>query len=175
MNVLETWRPLVGYETLYKVSDIGRVRSLPREVPHWRGGVSLRKERIRKATLNKDGYRVVSLMCGGHKETIPVHVLVCATFIGPRPKGAVARHLDGDRLNNCADNLAWGSVQDNQDDRALHSRSPVGEQNPNARLTAEQVRAIRESEEQGAVLAAQYGVRAAAISKIKNRRTWRHL
>jgi len=175
MIELETWRPLIGYEGFYDVSDIGRVRSLPREVPHWRGGVSLRKARIRKAPLNHDGYRVVSLKCGGHKETVPVHALVCATFNGVRPKGAVARHLDGDSLNNCADNLAWGTVQDNHNDARSHGTNPVGTRNPNAKLSAEEVREIRASDEPGVVLAARYGVRSAAISKIRTGRTWRHL
>jgi hypothetical protein len=173
VTAFEIWRPVKGYENLYEVSNIGRVRSLPREVPHWRGGVSLRKGRIRKAPLNHDGYRVVSLKCGSHKETVSVHVLVCASFNSARPKGAVARHLDGDRLNNCADNLAWGSVQDNHNDRREHGRSFAGDRNPNAALASKDVLAIRASEEPSTVLAARFGVQRSAISKIRTGRTWK--
>lgn len=45
-----------------------------------------------------------------------IHIIACEAFHGPRPIGAVSRHLDGNRFNNAAENLAWGSYKENKQD-----------------------------------------------------------
>jgi hypothetical protein len=106
---LETWRAVPGREGEYEVSDIGRVRSLPRE--RTRGGVL-------KMPLSTRGYRRVNL----RGKAVHVHQLVLEAFVGPKPAGLEARHLDDDRLNNLASNLAWGTRKENYDDAVRHGR-----------------------------------------------------
>jgi transposase-like protein len=90
-----------------------------------------------------DGYRTVQLSAGRGPKTHKVSVLVCRAFHGPCPAGQECRHLDGVRTNDAAGNLAWGTPLQNQADRRLHGRAPVGEANPRAVLTDAQIAEIR--------------------------------
>jgi hypothetical protein len=105
--VSETWLPIPGYEGRWDVSTEGRVRSLPRR--RTRGG-------ILRQRINKRGY--MSLVLGS--ETHEVHRLVALAFIGPRPVGHEVRHIDGDRQNARASNLAYGTRSENVLDKRAH-------------------------------------------------------
>lgn len=73
-----------------------------------------------------------------------LHRLICEAFHGPCPDGHVCRHLDGDKTNNSASNLAWGTQSQNNKDKAKHGTSPDGERNPRAKLKSGDVLAMRE-------------------------------
>lgn len=113
INVSESWRPVAGYERLYEVSDLGRIRSLPR---------SKTAGRVLKQMCNKQGYCQVSLSRDGVRRNAFVHVVVAAAFHGPRPHHLVTRHLDGDPSNNKAPNLVYGTESENALDRIRHGR-----------------------------------------------------
>jgi hypothetical protein len=98
------WRPVVGHEGLYEVSDAGDVRSLPR--PHTQG-------KVLKQMTDPGGYRRVSLSKGGSARPRLVHHLVLEAFVGPRPEGAQCLHGDDDPANNHLDNLSWGTQRQN--------------------------------------------------------------
>lgn len=108
----EMWRPVVGYEGLYEVSDRGRARSL-----HQR----YRQVRVLRPWVNH-GYLNVSLSEGGRKRNGRVNVLVATAWHGPCPAGYVCRHLDGDPVNNNLANLAWGRPSENAQDTIRHGR-----------------------------------------------------
>jgi hypothetical protein len=108
-----------------------------------------------------------------------VHQLVCEAFHGPRPTSEhQVRHLDGNRLNNHATNLAWGTREENDADRKLHG-DLAGEQNSSAKLTEGQVKEIRERYAAGGIfqreLAAEYGVSQTNVSRILRRDNWQHI
>jgi hypothetical protein len=106
----EKWSPVVGFEGLYKVSSLGRVKSLPRKtISKSRMGVRLVKERILKDGGDSNGYRIVVL---GRGNAIRVHVLVIEAFVCPRPAKKVCNHKDGNKSNNCLSNLEWCSKSD---------------------------------------------------------------
>lgn len=107
---LERWLPVVGSEGRYEVSSAGRVRSLPRART---AGHPL------KGTPHPGGYVLVAI--DGRKRKI--HDLVLQAFIGPRPLGAVTRHLDNDPTNNRVENLRWGTQRENMLDRVEHGTS----------------------------------------------------
>lgn len=113
---LEEWRSIPGYERTYEVSSLGRVRSLPR--PGTKGGV-------RKIRVGKRGYPVLSLVQDGVQTTHEVHRLVALAFLGPRPEGALVRHVDGDALRPHADNLTYGTWGDNLLDQVRHGTHPT--------------------------------------------------
>lgn len=108
----ETWRPVVGYEGLYEVSDIGRVASLPK----WH----FRDRRILKSWHDEDGYPSVNLCASGSRRRYAMHVLVAEAFVGPRPDGLMVRHLDGKPTNNQPANLQWGTAKENVQDMLAH-------------------------------------------------------
>ena len=96
----ESWRAVVGFEGLYEVSDLGRVRSLPRKGT--KGG-------LRKLSYNAhqgSGQVQVQLRKGrGRYRNASVHRLVLEAFVGPCPKGQECRHIDGDPKNNKLQNF----------------------------------------------------------------------
>ena len=102
------WLPVVGFEGLYEVSSNGRVASLLG-----------RNRRILRAGDSR-GYRLVILRRGGMSHTRLVHRLVLEAFVGPRPEGMVARHLNGDPGDNRLENLAWGTQSENNYDKVRH-------------------------------------------------------
>lgn len=119
-TVLETWLPIPDYEGLYEVSDLGRVRSLPR--PYCRG-------RILRETSHSRRYLQVGLSQNGVAKTRLIHQLVMEAFVGPCPGGQEIRHLDGTRSNNALTNLTYGTPHENQQDSLRHGT------NNNARKT----------------------------------------
>ena len=105
---IERWLPIPGWEGLYDVSSLGRVRS------HYRGG------RILRPWPDADGYLRVSLSRGGVQTIYRVHRLVLLAFAGPGEPGEEVRHLNGDATDNRADNLAWGTPAENKRDQVRH-------------------------------------------------------
>lgn len=112
----EQWRPIVGYEGHYEVSDHGRVRSIDRVV-NTAVGPQRWKGKVLKPVLKPAGYPYVTL---GNKDRRYVHHLVLETFVGPRPEGNYGRHLDDDPANNCVGNLAWGTPSENSYDKVAN-------------------------------------------------------
>lgn len=123
MGYREQWRAVVGLEGLYEVSDRGRVRSLTRQI--WcrprsdgrAGKWQTRNGRILKTKprgSNSQGYVYVHL--GDFNRNRAVAHLVLESFVGPRPAGQVARHLDDNRFDNRLSNLEWGTPAENYQD-----------------------------------------------------------
>jgi DNA-binding NarL/FixJ family response regulator len=70
----------------------------------------------------------VRLTVDGKRTTRLVHVLVAKKFCGKKPSDKhQVRHLDGNRKNNIASNLAWGTAKENASDRAMHGTTSSGE------------------------------------------------
>lgn len=109
-EIKEEWRPVVGYEGLYEVSNLGRVKSLDRVVTGKNGGQYPFKGKILKQRNDKDGYLTVYL-CGNGKDKLKkVHRLVGETFLPNTDNLPVINHKDENKLNNCVDNLEWCTV-----------------------------------------------------------------
>lgn len=108
----EQWKPVVGYEGLYEVSDHGRVRSVDRVLVKSDGRRMTIKGKLLKGGTHQ-GY-VNHKMQGVTKYT---HVMVLEAFDRPRHPGEEARHLNDIKSDNRLINLRWGSRSDNAKDR----------------------------------------------------------
>lgn len=105
----ETWKDIKGYESLYKVSNFGRVKSLVRKDSLGRNIGS----KILKSSYDKYGYKIVSLYKNHKKTTLKVHRLVAKSFI-PNPYDLPQiNHKDEDRANNKVNNLEWCTAKYN--------------------------------------------------------------
>jgi hypothetical protein len=125
MNIYtnEQWKPVVGYSG-YEVSNFGRVRSYK-----VRGTKNLVREEATILSQNPNGptspYMAVNLYGNNGRKRQLVHHLVAEAFHGKRPAGMVCRHLDGDLLNNRAENLAWGTHAENSADMMRHGNGYI--------------------------------------------------
>ena len=105
------WKPVVGYESLYLISEDGRVRSL-------------RTGKIMKPSTSALGYKRVILYAPGREpKTKALHSLVLEAFVGPRPDKGLCRHLNGHPGDNRKENLTWGTPSENMYDRVAHGRN----------------------------------------------------
>lgn len=132
----------------HAISDDGRV---------W----SYKYSRLLRGVLSRDGYRKIAI----NRRGIFVHRLVAENFVPGT--GEQVRHVDGDKLNNCASNLAWGTCRENIHDKWRHGKMVVGERHHNNRIPESDVQSIRESNDSNSMIAARYGVSRTAIYLIK--------
>ncbi len=113
-NIQEIWRPVKDYEGLYEISSLGRIRSLSKSFALFHGGISVTKGRLLK-TVNRGGYLIIVLCNKGteNRKTKSINRLVAESFI-PNPENkSEVNHKDGDRLNNCIENLEWNTKSEN--------------------------------------------------------------
>lgn len=112
MDKIETWKGVRGYEGLYEVSDLGRVRSLGRTVPSKNGSTQRKKKRILTQEINADGYCRIRLIdaCGKSKH-YQVHRLVLETFTGPSTKQV--NHKNEIKADNRLQNLEYCTPKEN--------------------------------------------------------------
>lgn len=99
---IEIWKPVVGYEGLYEVSNWGRVKSL-----------KFGKERILKLIKDKDGYFIVNLYKNKKIKSFRVHRLVAEAFIDNPDNLPQVNHKDENPSNNVVSNLEWCNAKYN--------------------------------------------------------------
>lgn len=106
-EIKEIWKPIVGYEGYYEISNIGRVRSLRRTLANRYGKNFTIQERIMRLDNDKDGYKKVLLAKNGINKQMFVHRLVAQAFI-PNPNNyPQINHKDECQFNNRVENLEW--------------------------------------------------------------------
>lgn len=109
----EIWKPVVGYENLYEVSSIGRVKSLNYKRSN--------KEKILKNNLGLNGYHRVTLHRGQRKQYL-VHKLVAEAFI-PNPENKkFVDHLNTIRTDNRVENLQFVTMTENNNNPITKSK-----------------------------------------------------
>ncbi len=173
----EIWKPVVGYEGFYDVSNLGRVRSLPRVVIS-RGGTRVSPGRILKDSCPQRNYHMVILFKHGLSKTIAVHRLVLIAFVGSPPNGHEAFHWNGHGKDNRLANLRWDTRKANRDDDVRLNVRKRGEQRAWAKLNIEKVKQLRERVASGESMnkvAITYGVHPGTIGKICRHEKWNHV
>ena len=127
---------------------------------------------------NRSGYSYTGLYAKKKTRTTAVHRLIATVFLGPRPVGMQCRHLNGDQADNRVENLAWGTAQDNADDKAAHGTQVRGSKCGSAKLTESQIveiKARRRAGQRLRIIAAAFGVHNATISRICTGDQWAHV
>lgn len=176
MTSREKWKSVVGYEGIYEVSALGRVRSLDRKIRHRSGGLRRWRGRI-LVPVKRFQYWAVSLHKNGMQDTKQIQSLVMTAFIGGPPNNMEICHNDGDGRNNTLTNLRYDTRASNCEDRKRHGTAPVGSRHGQAKLTETDVLEIRRlavSTDQR-ILAKKFNVSQSSISQIITETTWRHI
>lgn len=169
---MEEWKDVVGYEELFSISNRGRL-------------FSKRTNRILR--LNPvNGYLSHVTKIGGRQgiyKCLKIHQLVAKAFKENPNNYPVVNHIDGDKFNNCEDNLEWvtisGNVQHAFREGLVIPRK--GEECPNAKLTEELINFCKENyiprdrEFSIAAMSRRFGVNRATLGRAIRGDTWNHL
>lgn len=182
---LEIWLPVVGYEGLYEVSSRGQVRGFARLLANSQGIMRNWPARVLKPQPDSRGYTQVTLYCPNKgKKTLKIYRLVAEAFhTSQMKKGSEVNHIDGNKLNNTAQNLEWVTRLENSRHAWKNNLVPVryGQETAGAKLTNAEVQQIRSryrryGKENSAVsLAKEFNVTRQAIADIIHNKTWRQI
>lgn len=175
--MIEEFRLIQDYPA-YRVSNLGRVQSRWARRSDGRGKRELSNNwHDLKPGVDKKGYLTLGLCNGKDKpKSFRIHRLVALAFLPSSPDAQCVRHLDGVCTNNCADNLAWGTYKENENDKRNHGT--YNTRYAGAKLNAIAITEIRKLYTQGIsqnTLASQYGVSRPTITRIINKSIWRYV
>ena len=171
----EVWRPVVGHEDGYEVSNLGRVRSIGRLV-ETASGARKYKGVIRKQSLGSHGYMVVSLSRVGRVVVECVHRLVLEAFVGPCPEGMEACHGPEGAFDNSVGNLRWDTRLENLRDQDRHGTRALGE--VQSKWSRAEILRVRELLLDGlgqTEIERITGIPKETVNAVKHGKTWRHL
>jgi hypothetical protein len=170
--VSEEWRPVVGWEGLYEISNLGVVRRASAGRLTYAG-------RILKPCAHNAGYVMVGFSAGARKERVLVHRVVALAFLGPVPPSQEVNHRNGLKTDNRLENLEYVSRARNLEHaREIGLYSVTGEANPMAVLTAEQALEVRRLHASGLgykCIGKLLGRPWGTIRNVVKRKTWRHV
>lgn len=120
--LIEEWRPVVGFEGLYEVSSLGRIKTLSKTVV--RKGVCYNfKEKILKPQSYGNGYLKIGLHNNGHTKFLFVHRIVAQAFI-PNPENKPCiDHINTIRNDNRVENLKWCTPKENRNNPITYQKT----------------------------------------------------
>lgn len=175
---MEVWKSVVGYEGLYEVSSLGRVKSLERKC-NTRSGIRTVPEKILVNGLDSYGYYQVNLYVENIRNTWKVHRLECLAFLpNPENKRSI-NHKNGVKTDNRLENLEWSTEKEN----TVHAhknglaRGRRGEEHGQTNLTEIQAREIKynHDDKTGVELSKMYGITTSSVSAIRNGKRWKYI
>lgn len=160
---IAVWKPVVGYEDLYKVNNLGEI-------------FSIKNQQLLKPNKDNKGYLRVNLYNwseSSKSRTFLVHTIVMLTFKGPRPKGMEICHNDGRPENNKLDNLRYDTKSANNLDKKRHGTVPT---RTSSKITEDQVISLKTEWNDTSVsvkeLSDKYGIHHASVRYILRGDTW---
>lgn len=164
---MERFKDIPGYEGLYQVSTHGNV-------------YSVRSNKVLRPGGSGDGYSTIALCVNKKCSSKKIHRLVMLTFIGP--SNLQVNHIDGNKLNNCLNNLEYCTQRDNiKHAHILGLRDNCykkGSSNSQAKLTEQDIPIIRQLLVDGVSkteIARTYHVDRKVIYNIQHKKRWRHV
>jgi hypothetical protein len=146
----EYWRPVEGYESLYLVSVAGEI---------W----SERRGRQLRPYADTAGYRVIRLCSEHGQKQHRIHRIVASAFLANPGQLPEVNHKNGDRSDNCVENLEWVSKSDN----LRHAYSSLGAQKGGQRIPPETRAAVKAATGSHTAVAQQFGVSRSSVIRLK--------
>lgn len=119
------YKSIKGYEGIYEINELGKIRSIDRKVKSKDGKIMKFKGKDLKPLMDKKGYAIVRLCKNGVAKTLKVHRLVADAFL-PNPDNLPQiHHKNHDRKDNRIQNLAWVTVAEQRDDHWRAARGTM--------------------------------------------------
>ena len=170
----EIWKDVVGYEKHYKISNLGRVKTLKKGI-----------EKIRKQSINYDGYANIILSKNGIAKQYKTHRLVALNFIENTLNKETVNHINGIKTDNRVINLEWATRSENMQhavDTGLKKKVYMkGEKNGSSKLKIEDILYIRnnykprDNDFNRKKLSEKFGVSINCIAIIISKKRWKHI
>lgn len=136
----EQWKDIEGYEGLYQVSTLGRVKRVPKEIMQWNH--QLQKEipikyplRYLKSDMIKGGYRRVTLSKGNKQERFMIHKLVAAAFLENPYNLPHLHHKNHTTHDNRMENLEWVTPKQNEHYKFLELKGTFFVKHPDGSIS----------------------------------------
>lgn len=164
----ESWKDVRNHEGYYKVSSIGRVKSIRSDIF------------LKAARVVSTGYFYVALSVNGHQRSWTIHRLVAEAFI-PNPENKPqVNHKNGIKTDNRVSNLEWVTAKENNQHAFRTGLTPsiVGDLHPLAKLTDIDISLMRDAYSSGHIqvaLARYFKVTQANVSRVVRNETWTHV
>lgn len=156
----ERWYSIIGFEGLYQISNLARVKSLV-------DNFGRKRKMIKKQWINSDGYPSISMSKEGKSATKTVHRLVAIKFHRNPLKKKHVNHKDSNKKNNLPPNLEWSTEKENSNHARFH-----GIKMGNFILNKKQVLSISKSKMSSYDLSMRYNVDLKTINNIKTGKAW---
>ena len=180
--IKEIWKDIIGYEELYQISNLGRVKSLKRTIkvkPHAirpNGCIKKWKLKILIQKFNRvGGYLYVTLSKNDIHINYKVHIHTAIYYVENPFNLPCVLHKDDITFHNEYTNLTWGTFADNRKDCVNKGRQAKGEKQHLSKLKAEDILDIRNSNISSRKIGSMYGVSGSAITQIRLKKTWKHI
>ena len=187
---MEVWKDIIGYEGKYQVSNLGRIKSLARNIKggHWNTNRWF-SEKILSLCKRGPGYLGVCLCENDKKKTYLVHRIVLQAFVDNTGNKPESNHIDGNKHNNRVDNLEWSTRSDNEIHAYKMGLAKPTNSNKNGKLsginhhahklTEEDVINIRKEYAMGNIsqinLGIKYNINQSSTGRIIRKLNWVHI
>lgn len=166
---MEKWKDVIGYEGYYEVSNVGNVRRI-------------NAKNNRKLVNTKKGYLAIDLWKNGEMIVYKIHRLVAITFIPNTFNKYYVNHKDGNKHNNCVENLEWVTNLENiqhANKTGLYKNHAKGSKNGMAKLNEELALQIYDLSIHKTFplkkICELYNMSKCVVLSIKNKKTWKHI
>lgn len=176
----EEWVSILGYEGLYMVSDLGRIKSIFRQVHGLGGKTHSFPEKLLSHQIDKFGYHRVPLRKNSKAKYFSVHRLVARHFISNPFNLPQVNHKKGNKSDNRATELEWCTASQNKKhsyDEFNHARMR-GERNGMTKITPEIIQSVKEAYKQLQsfnLTGKLFGISNTHAWRIVRNKTWEHL
>lgn len=168
----EEWKDIIGYKGIYKISSLGRIKSLKRKY--------CRKTFVMKPSKNADGYLVTALRKNGISKTVSISRLVAIHFLENPKKFKEVNHKNSIRTDNRVNNLEWCDRKYNVNHSYKYGFcSRVGSLNNRTKLDDNDIIFIREINKAGLFsyreIGLMFNLSKSGVYNICKKRNWSHL
>ena len=175
----EIWKDIKGYEKIYQISNLGRVKRLSywHKVGLKNVSITYRTERILKQSCDSNGYKQVCLTKNSKKKSHSIHKIMAIVFIPNSENKKQVNHINGIKTDNNIENLEWCTYHENLKHAMKNGLRATGERHGATNLLNKDVIKIRELFEAKKYsikeLAKKYNIAYSTMHQIINKKYWK--